>query len=131
MVNLHRVLDAARLEWFPTKKVPAGAFNASAACLAKCVGVCMESLITATTPALTSDDALTQKTSNLMARGLALIGCGCLLVVVFAHVAERFDIFPFMGWGLPDSPGHYLDLFSAIAGVALLLGSLAARWVSD
>ncbi len=39
MANLHRVLDAARLEWFPTKrfewfptkKVPAGAFNASAA----------------------------------------------------------------------------------------------------
>ncbi len=66
-----------------------------------------------------------------MARGLALIGCGCLLVVVFAHVAERFDIFPFMGWGLPDSPGHYLDLISAIAGVALLLGGLAARCISD
>ncbi len=66
-----------------------------------------------------------------MARGLALIGCGSLLVVVFAHVAERFDIFPFMGWGLPDSPGHYLDLISAIAGVALLLGGLAARWISD
>ncbi len=66
-----------------------------------------------------------------MARGLAATGCGCLLVVVFAHVAERFDIFPFMGWGLPDSPGHYLDLFSAIAGVALLLGGLAARWISD
>jgi hypothetical protein len=65
-----------------------------------------------------------------MARDLALTGCGCLLVVVFALVAECFDIFPFMGWGLFDSPGHYLDLFSAIAGVALLLGALAARWIS-
>ncbi len=66
-----------------------------------------------------------------MARDLALTGCGFLLVVVCAHVAERFGIFPFMGWGLPDSPGHYIDLFSAITRVALLLGSLAARWISD
>jgi hypothetical protein len=26
-----------------------------------------------------------------------------------------------MGWALPNSPGHYLDLFSAISGVVLLL----------
>jgi hypothetical protein len=32
-----------------------------------------------------------------------------------------------MGWGLPSSPGHYLDLFSAIDGVALLLAALLVR----
>jgi hypothetical protein len=56
---------------------------------------------------------------------LALLsaGCGCLTVMVLTHVAERLHILPGMGWGLPDSPGHYLDLVSAIAGIALLLTS--------
>jgi hypothetical protein len=56
-----------------------------------------------------------------------LAGCACLTVVVLAHVAERFGIFPAMGWGLPDSPGHYLDLFSAIAGGGLLAIGLVVR----
>jgi hypothetical protein len=64
-----------------------------------------------------------------MARILALAGCACLLVVVLAHIAERWHRFPVMGWGLPHSPGHYLDLFSAIAGIALLLAAgLISRW---
>jgi len=58
---------------------------------------------------------------------LILAGCACLLVVVLTHVAERFNIFPAMGWGLPDSPGHYLDLFSAIAGIGLFVGGFLAR----
>jgi hypothetical protein len=37
-----------------------------------------------------------------------------LIVVALTHVAEAFNIFPSMGWGLPDSPGHYLDLASAV-----------------
>ena len=52
---------------------------------------------------------------------LLLLGSGCLIVVVLAHVAEALHIFPSMGWGLPDSAGHYLDLVSAILGCALLL----------
>ena len=55
------------------------------------------------------------------ARLLLLAGCGCLLVVVLTHVAERWDLLPGMGWGLPNSPGHYLDLFSAITAIALLV----------
>jgi hypothetical protein len=58
-----------------------------------------------------------------MVRVLAWTGCGCLLVVVFTHVAERSHILPGMGWGLPSSPGHYLDLFCAIAGFALLIAA--------
>jgi hypothetical protein len=44
-----------------------------------------------------------------------LIGAGgaFLVVVVLTHVAERFQIFTAMEWGLPNSPGHYLDLASA------------------
>ena len=58
-------------------------------------------------------------------RTLIGIGAASLLVVVLAHVAERFDILPAIGWGLPHSPGHYLDLLSAIVGCISLLAALA------
>jgi hypothetical protein len=60
-----------------------------------------------------------------LSRVLLLTGSAFLLMVVLAHVAEHFKIMPSMGWGLPDSPGHYIDLFSAIAGVGLLLSGVA------
>ena len=50
---------------------------------------------------------------------LQLFGAACLLVVVFAHVSEALELFPWMGWGLEHSAGHYLDLWSAIFGVTL------------
>jgi hypothetical protein len=59
-------------------------------------------------------------------RMLLLLGSGFLILVVLTHVAESFHIFPAMGWGLPNSAGHYLDLVSAILGCTLLsLGLLA------
>jgi len=57
-----------------------------------------------------------------MPRVLTWTGGGFLLVVVLTHIAERCQVLPGMGWGLPNSPGHYLDLFSAVAGIALLVG---------
>lgn len=51
---------------------------------------------------------------------MQLGGAVCLGFVVFAHVAEEFHLFPAMGWGLPDSSGHYLDLASAVLGLTLL-----------
>jgi hypothetical protein len=53
-------------------------------------------------------------------RLLQLLGLICLTVVVLTHVAERLELFPSMGWGQPDSIGHYLDLVSAILGCVLL-----------
>ena len=50
-----------------------------------------------------------------------LVAAICLLIVVLTHVAEAFRIFPAMGWGLPNSFGHYVDLVSAFFGVTLLL----------
>jgi hypothetical protein len=47
--------------------------------------------------------------------------------MVLTHVAEAMSWIPGMGWGLPNSPGHYLDLLSAIAGVALLLAAGVLR----
>jgi hypothetical protein len=53
-------------------------------------------------------------------RVLQIVGAIFVGLVVLTHVAERFQIFPGMGWGLSNSPGHYLDLASAILGCSLL-----------
>jgi hypothetical protein len=51
----------------------------------------------------------------------------CLLVMVLTHVAEASHILPGMGWGLPNSPGHYVDLLSAVSGIVLLLLACVVR----
>ena len=59
---------------------------------------------------------------------LQLLGAGFLIAVVFTHVAEAFRLFPWMGWGLPNSVGHYVDLISAAAGLILFpVGYLSRR----
>jgi hypothetical protein len=55
-----------------------------------------------------------------MVSALVLLGLGCLIIVVLTHVAEAFHIFQAMGWGQPNSVGHYTDLVSAILGCVLL-----------
>jgi hypothetical protein len=56
-----------------------------------------------------------------MARRLFLAALACFAIVILTHVAERFQMFPAMGWGRPDSPGHDLDLASAVLGIGLLV----------
>jgi hypothetical protein len=48
---------------------------------------------------------------------LQLLGAGCLVVVVLAHICEALHLFPSMEWGLEGSAGHYLDLGSAVLGL--------------
>ena len=62
-----------------------------------------------------------------LVRFLLLAGCCCLAVMAMTHVAEALHLLPGMGWGLPNSPGHYLDLFSAISGIVLLLAACLVR----
>ena len=50
---------------------------------------------------------------------LQLLGAGCLMSVVLAHVCEAVHLFPWMHWGLEHSVGHYLDVSSAILGLTL------------
>src|SRR6266480_7663087 len=50
---------------------------------------------------------------------LQLLGAGCLVVVVLTHVSEALHLLPWMRWGVEHSPGHYLDLWSAILGFTL------------
>jgi hypothetical protein len=50
----------------------------------------------------------------------AQLSSTCLIMVVPTHVCEAHHLFPWMGWALRHSVGHYLDLSSAILGLALL-----------
>jgi hypothetical protein len=50
---------------------------------------------------------------------LQLVGAGCFVVVVLAHIFEALQLFPSMQWGLEGSVGHYLDLWSAVLGITL------------
>src|SRR5437764_10648708 len=50
---------------------------------------------------------------------LQLLGAGCLVVVVLTHVSEALHLLPWMRWGVEHSPGHYLDLWSAVLGLTL------------
>jgi hypothetical protein len=55
----------------------------------------------------------------------------CFGVVAFAHVAEALRWFPSMGWGAPDSVGHYLDLVSAFLGLTLAITALLVWLMRD
>jgi hypothetical protein len=50
---------------------------------------------------------------------MQLLGAGCLVVVVFIHTSEALHVFPWMGWGLEHSAGHYLDFWSAVLAIML------------
>jgi hypothetical protein len=67
-----------------------------------------------------------QRGAMTVGRWLLVFGFGCLAVVVLTHIAEKLNLFPVMGWGLPDSPGHYLDLISAVLGTVLLVAGIIA-----
>ncbi len=57
---------------------------------------------------------------------LQLVGAVFLIAVVLAHVSEAFHLLPWMGWGREHSPGHFLDLASAVLGLTLFpVGYLA------
>ena len=52
---------------------------------------------------------------GLCAKPLGTVG---FMVGALAHLCEGLDMFPSMGWGHENSAGHYIDLISAILGVA-------------
>ena len=64
----------------------------------------------------------------MVGRLLLLLSFVCLVIVVLTHLAEMFHLFPGMGWGLPNSPGHYLDFVSAVLGSILLIAGMI--WIS-
>jgi hypothetical protein len=48
-----------------------------------------------------------------------MLGAGCLVMVVLAHLCEALDLFPWMQWASEHSAEHYLDLGSALLGLTL------------
>jgi len=56
---------------------------------------------------------------------LQLIGAGCLVMVVLAHLCEALHLFPCMHWGSEHSVGHYLDLGSGVRCFLFVLASCA------
>ena len=60
-----------------------------------------------------------RRTKHLSA-GLLSLGVVIWMIVVVTHVAEALHLWPSMRWGEPTSPGHYLDLASAILGLVLV-----------
>ncbi len=57
--------------------------------------------------------------SKTVGVGLQLVGASALALVVLTHICEALHLFPRMHWGWQGSAGHYLDLVSAILGLAL------------
>ncbi len=64
----------------------------------------------------------------IVGRCLLLLGVICLTIMVFTHVAENLRLFSGMGWGLSDSPGHYMDFVSAVLGCALSITGMI--WIT-
>lgn len=54
-----------------------------------------------------------------LAVGMQLTGASAIVLVVLTHLCEALHLFPDMHWGMEHSAGHYLDLVSAILGLAL------------
>jgi len=50
---------------------------------------------------------------------LQLIGAGCLELVVLTHVSEALHLFPWMHWGVENSVGHCVNLWSVVLGLTL------------
>ena len=67
---------------------------------------------------LSGSVVLSLKTRS-MSSWLQVLGAGCLVVVVLAHISEALHLFAWMRWGLEDSVGHYVDLSSAFLGLTL------------
>ena len=67
---------------------------------------------------------------------MQVFGAGGLLIVILSHVFEALQLLPRMGWGLENSPGHYVDLLSAVLGftffpVGYLIHALKASGLAD
>src|SRR5579864_6602221 len=50
---------------------------------------------------------------------LQVLGAGALVMVILVHFCEALHLLLWMRWGLQNSPGHYVDLSSAILAATL------------
>ena len=76
-------------------------------------------LVAVPVAALLVYSVLVARRHRTIGSGLQALGAAFLIVVVMTHLAEGMHVFPRMRWGQPDSVGHYVDLCSALLGLAL------------
>ena len=61
---------------------------------------------------------------------LQLLGATFLVIVVLTHVCEALRLFLWMDWGAEGSPGHYLDLSSAVLGLTFVSAAYVIRFIT-
>jgi len=66
-------------------------------------------------------------TGRSLAAALQASGIGCFAVMAATHVFEEFSLLPALGWGRPDTVGHFIDLTAAPLGVVLVAASFLLR----
>jgi hypothetical protein len=66
-------------------------------------------------------------TGRSLASALQAFGIGCFAIMAATHVFEKFSVLPALGWGRPDSIGHFIDLSAALFGIALFAASFLLR----
>lgn len=71
-----------------------------------------------------------QRNRRTLWSALQLLGATFLVIVVLTHICEALRLFPWMDWGAQHSPGHYLDLSSAVLGLTLLLAAHVIRIIT-
>jgi hypothetical protein len=81
--------------------------------------LCISLLALAPVSVLFAGSAILFLRAKTVASFLQLVGAGCLVVVVLAHVCEALHLFPWMRWGLEHSVGHYLNFWSGVLGLTL------------
>ena len=71
--------------------------------------------------ALAAWSAVTFAWWKTVAAFLQLLGAACLAMVVLTHICEALGLLPWMGWGQPESLGHFvlgeLERLARAAGV--------------
>jgi hypothetical protein len=83
------------------------------------VGVVKGALALAATSTLVAGLTLRYRRRRTIGSALQLMGAVFFAIVAVTHVFEALAILPSLGWGQPRSIGHYIDLGSAVAGIAL------------
>jgi hypothetical protein len=66
-------------------------------------------------------------TGRSLASALQAFGLGCFAIMGATHGFEAFSVLPTLGWGRPDSVGHFIDLSAALLGVVLVAASFLLR----
>jgi hypothetical protein len=62
------------------------------------------------------------------ASALQALGIGCFAIMALTDVFEAFSILPSLGWGRPNSVGHFINLVAALLGVTLVTTSFLLRY---